>query len=68
MCIFRISVWFEEYLEVLKDSDCAFEHGIGILELMVRYLSNIFYDFDLAFRGSEGSKSLDFGNLNYELM
>jgi hypothetical protein len=67
VCIFRISVWFEEYFEVLKDSDCAFEHGIGILELMVRYLSSILYEFDKALRGSEGSKSLDFGNLSYKI-
>jgi hypothetical protein len=56
-------LWFEEYFEVLKDSDCAFEHGIGILEQMVRYLSNTLYEMDQGIRRSEESNGLDFGNL-----
>ena len=64
ICIQKISQWFEEYFELLKDSDHALEHGVGILELMVRYLSNKLYDLDQEMYQSADKINVEFGNMS----
>lgn len=61
ICIQSISQWFEDYFDLLKDSDCAFEHGISILESLVRYLSNSLYELDQAIHRSSDLIKVDFG-------
>ncbi len=61
VCAQKISQWFEEYYDYLKESDCAYKHGLNTLEVMVRYMSNMIFDFEDRLGKKFSENSLDFG-------
>ena len=61
----KISQWLEEYYDYLKESDCALEHGLNAMDVMVRYMSNLVFDMEEGLRKQFSDISLDFGTLDY---